>query len=184
MTEDTQGKLANFDLHATVITDTIAQLREKFTDGLITTKKDLETFKGPLQTEISTHSGKTSTYYCYKVALLTMCCSTRAQAYLAQPRDKPQRQASGSNIQPEKPDITWALANTALALIMAMRKGELTYEATDCLRLLATLEPSTEKTMGNWCTPNPDLQKIWANFNGLLNGTNKLSTYILITKIV
>ena len=51
MTEEQAGKLANFDLHVNIITDTLAQLREKFTDGPINTKKDLETFRGPLMTE-------------------------------------------------------------------------------------------------------------------------------------
>ena len=98
-----------------------------------------------------------------------MCCTTRAQAYLAQPKEKVTRQTSGSTLSPDKPDLTWLLAGSALELIMSMRKGELTYEAIDKLRLLSIIETSTEKALGNWCTSDPDLQKIWANFNGLLN---------------
>ena len=102
------------------------------------------------------------------MALLTLCCTERVQRHFKESSQRVTRERSESNLPTEKHDLTWVLANSALKLIMALRKGQLDHDAIDQLRLLELLEPSTEKALGNWCTANPDVQKIWADFNGLM----------------
>ena len=52
VSEENEGKLAQFDLHVNVITDTLAQLRTRFTESQITSKKDMEAFRAPIQAEL------------------------------------------------------------------------------------------------------------------------------------
>ena len=52
VSEENDGKLAQFDLHVNVITDTLAQLRTRFTESQITSKKDMEAFRAPIQAEL------------------------------------------------------------------------------------------------------------------------------------
>ena len=52
MSEENDEKFAQFDLHVNVITDTLAQLRTRFGDSQITSKKDMEAFRAPIQAEL------------------------------------------------------------------------------------------------------------------------------------
>ena len=52
MSEENDEKFAQFDLHVNGITDTLAQLRTRFGDSQITSKKDMEAFRAPIQAEL------------------------------------------------------------------------------------------------------------------------------------